>query len=112
MSQTNGPEEDPFDLVPVRGPMGLALELPEIEAAALQNVLEWGGIEAIRSPFTDVGLLPVRLLVPASQAEEAARIIAEALESGAASAEEAELAGEVAGDQSPEDAGKGLPGVF
>jgi len=112
MSLAGGPEKNPLDLVPVRGPIGLALELPETEATALQSLLESNGIEAILSPFTDVGLLPVRLLVPASQAEEAARIIAEALESGAASAEEAELAGEAAGDQSPEDAGRGLPGVF
>lgn len=100
------------DLVPVRDGEGLVLEMPEMDARALQSLLESCGITAVLSPFTAYTFMPGRLLVPASQAEEAARIIAQAPESGAASAEEAERAGEAAGDQPPEDAGKGLPGVF
>ena len=94
----------------IRDGAGLVLEMPEMEARALQSLLVSCGIPAVLSPFTAYTFMPGRLLVPASQAEEAARIIAEA--PGAASAEEAERAGEAAGDQPPEDAGKGLPGVF
>jgi len=100
------------DLVPVRDNRGFVLEVSDMEAAALKSLLESSGIEAVLSPFTAYGTLPGRLLVPASQAEEAARIIAQAPESGAAAAEEAERAGEAAGDRPPEDFGQGLPGVF
>jgi hypothetical protein len=86
--------------------------MPEMKAAALQSLLVSNGITAVLSPFTAYTFMPGRLLVPASQADEAARIIAQALASGPAAAEEAERAGEAAGDQPPEDAGKGLPGVF
>lgn len=106
------PESDPLDLVPVRDDAGYVLEVSDLEAAALKSLLESSGIAAVLSPFTAYGTLPGRLLVPAFQAGEAARIIAEALASGPAAAEQAERAGEAAGDQPPEDAGVGSPGVF
>jgi len=104
-----GPKEG---LVPVRDSKGFVLEVSDMEAAGLQSLLESSGIEAVHSPFTGYGTVPGRLLVPAAQAEEACRIIAEALAVGPAAAEEAEQAGEKAGDQPPEDAGNGSPGVF
>jgi hypothetical protein len=110
MSAAGGSENDPRDLVPVRDGAGFVLALPEVEARALQSLLQSCGITAVLSPFTAYTFMPGRLLVPASQVEEAARIIAEA--PGAGCAEEAERAGEAAGDQPPEDFGKGLPGVF
>lgn len=100
------------DLVPVMDGKGFVLEVSDMEAAGLQSLLESSGIEAVLSPFTGYGTLPGRLLVQAAQADDAARIIAEALASGPAAAEEAERAGEAAGDRPPEDLGKGLPGVF
>ena len=102
----------PDELVPVKDPQGLVLQMPEMEATALQSLLVSNGITAVLSPFTAYTFMPGRLLVPAAQADEAARIIAEALASGPAAAEEAEQAGEAAGDQPPEDAGQGTPGVF
>ncbi len=106
------PANDPRDLIPLRNAAGYVVEVSDMEAAALRALLESSGITAVFSPFTAYGTLPGRLLVPASQTGEAAKIIAEALASGPAAAEQAELAGEAAGDRPPEDAGKGLPGVF
>lgn len=112
MSAACDPASDPLALVPVRDRAGYVLEVSDMEAAALRSLLESSGIEAVLSPFTAYGSLAGRLLVPASQAGEAVRIIEEALKSGPAAAEQAELAGEAAGDQPPEDLGTGLPGVF
>ncbi len=56
--------------------------------------------------------MPFRLLVSSDDAEEAGRVIAEAIAGGAEAAEEAERAGEVTGDTPPEDADSGTPGLF
>jgi hypothetical protein len=52
MSQEYGQQQDPLDLVPVRDDAGLVLEIPEMEARALQSLLISCGIPAVLSPFT------------------------------------------------------------
>lgn len=89
---------DPLDLVPVQEEDGKPVELTEMEALELQNLLNASGIEAVVSGAEMLPNLPYRLQVPAGQAAEAARVIAEARAAGPAGAEEAEQAGEAAGD--------------
>lgn len=88
---------DPLDLVPVTEQDGTPVELTEMEALELQNLLDANGIDAVISGAEMMPNLPYRLQVPAGQAEEAARVIAEARAAGAAGAEEAEQEGEAAG---------------
>ena len=100
------------ELVPVRDGHGFVLEVSDLEAAGLQALLKSSGIEAVPTRITGYPTLPGRLLVRGAQVAEATRIIAEALASGPTAADEAERAGEAAGDQPPEDAGHGSAGVF
>lgn len=90
-------QSDPLDLVPVKEEDGKPVELTELEALELQNLLEANGIEAVISGAEMMPNLPYRLQVPAGQAAEAARVIAEARAAGPAGAEEAEQEGEAAG---------------
>jgi hypothetical protein len=91
---------------------GRPLEAPLIVATGLQSVLRGHGIEAIVSGFRTEPVLPFRLLVSSADAERAGEVIAEALAGGAASADEAELEGEAAGDKPPDDSGSGWAGFF
>ena len=96
------PTEEDAQLVPVME-SGRPLEAPLIVATGLQSVLQGYGIEAIVSGYRAEPVLPFRLLVSSADAEEAGRVIAEALAGGAAAADAGELAGEASGDLPPED---------
>ena len=85
---------DPLDLTPIVGGDGAPLELSEMEAIELQNLLEASGIRAFMSGSEMMPNLPYRLQVSAAQSARAAEVIAEAREAGSAGAEEAERAGE------------------
>ncbi len=85
---------DPQDLVEVREEDGEPIELTEMEAVELQNLLDANGIQAVISGAEMLPNLPYRLQVPAGRAQEAARVIAEARAAGPAAAEEAEQEGE------------------
>jgi hypothetical protein len=104
------PTED-AELVPVLE-NGIPLGVPLIIATGLQSLLRGHGIEATISGFRSEPVLPFRLLVSSDDAEEAGRVIAEALAGGAAAADEAEREGEATGDRPPEDAGSSGPGLF
>jgi len=89
---------EPQDLVTVKEQDGTPLELTEMEATELKNLLDANGIEAAIAGVEMFPNLPYRLQVPADQAEEAGRVIAEARAAGPAAAEEAEREGEAAGN--------------
>jgi hypothetical protein len=89
---------DPLDLVPVLEEDGKPVELTEMEALELQNLLNANGIEAVISGAEMLPNLPYRLQVPSDLAAQATRVIAAARAAGSAGAEEAEQAGEAAGD--------------
>jgi len=88
---------DPLDLVPVTEEDGSPLELTEMEAIELKNLLDANGIDAVISGVEMMPNLPYRLMVAAGKAAEAARVIAEARAAGPAGAEEAEREGEASG---------------
>lgn len=73
---------------------GLELELSEMELAAVQPLLEAGGIEVIVQGATPLPNLPYELLVPEDQVEQAQTILREALQAGPQGAEEAEAGAE------------------
>jgi hypothetical protein len=87
---------DPQDLVEVKEEDGEPLELTEMEAVELQNLLDANGIQAVISGAEMLPNLPYRLQVPANQEAEATRVIAEARAMGSAGAEQAEREGEAA----------------
>jgi hypothetical protein len=89
---------DPLELVPVLEDDGTPIELTEMEATELQNLLQANGIDAVISGVEMLPNLPYRLQVAADRAEEAAKVIAEARAAGPSAAEEAEEAGETAVD--------------
>lgn len=80
-------------LVPVME-NGVPLGVPLLVATGLQSLLRGYGIEAVVSGFRAEPVLPFRLLVSSDDAEQAGKVIAEALAGGAAAADEAELTGE------------------
>ena len=81
----------------------LALAMPEMEAINLQSLLAANGIEAVLRGAAAMPNLPFEVHVPACLREEAARIYQEAQLSGAEAADEAEAAGEAAGETAPAD---------
>lgn len=85
----------------------IPLGVPLVVATGLQSLLRGHGIEAIVSGYRAEPVLPFRLLVSSADAEQAGRVIAEALAGGAAAADEAELAGEAAGDLPPDEVNSG-----
>ena len=99
------------ELVPVME-NGMPLGVPLVVATGLQSLLRGYGIEAIVAGYRAEPVLPFRLLVSSADAEQARRVIADALAHGAADADEAELEGEAAGDKPPQDAGTSGAGVF
>jgi hypothetical protein len=105
------PTEEDAQLIPVMESGG-PLEVPLIVATGLQSVLRGHGIEAVVSGFRTEPVLPFRLLVSSTDAERAGQVIAEALAGGAAAADEAELAGEAAGDLPPDDVNSGSRGLL
>ena len=94
------------ELVPVME-NGMPLGVPLVVATGLQSLLRGYGIEAIVA-----GYRAEPVLVSSADAEQARRVIADALAHGAADADEAELEGEAAGDKPPQDAGTSGAGVF
>ncbi len=66
----------------------------EMEALAVRGVLEANGIEAQLVGPSTLPSLEFQVQVPASQLEEAERVLAEARAGGSAAAAEAELEGE------------------
>ena len=105
-----GPTED-AQLVPVTDG-GIPLGVPLIVATGLQSLLRGHGIEAIVSGYRAEPVLPFRLLVSSADADQAGRVIAEALAGGAAAADEAELAGEAVGDLPPDDVNSRSKGLL
>ena len=96
--------------VPLVGVDGEPLKISGLaEAEIVQALLAANGIDCeVRMPSRGFQELPENLvLVPAEMAEDAARIIAEARAEGDAAADEAELAGEAAGDLPPDDLNPG-----
>ncbi len=105
-----GPTED-AELVPVMD-HGIPLGVPLVVATGLQSLLRGFGIEAVVSGYRAEPVLPFRLLVSSAEVERASQVIAEALSGGAAAADEAELAGEAAGDIPPDGMNLGWKGVL
>ena len=66
----------------------------EMQAQAVQSVLEAGGISAVIVGSSVLPSLPFEVRVPSSRLEEAQTIIAESEAAGPAGAEEAERASE------------------
>jgi hypothetical protein len=85
-----------------------------VEAEVVQALLAANDIDSeVCLPSRSTQQLPENLvLVPAEFAEAAARIIAEARAEGDAAADEAELAGEAAGDLPPDDVNSGSRGLL
>jgi hypothetical protein len=69
---------------------GAELELSELELAAVQPLLEAGGIDVIVQGATPLPNLPYELLVPEDQLEQARQILREAMQAGPEGAAEAE----------------------
>jgi len=84
------------------------------EASVVQGLLAANGIDSdVSEPSTAFHELPAHLiLVPVDQAEEAARIVAEARAEGGSASVEAELAGESAGDLPPDDVNSSSSGLL
>ncbi len=98
-------ESDWVVKVQLVGPDGTPLRIEGWEEAhVVQELLTASGIDAeVSEPSTASHQFPAHLiLVPQEQAEDAARIIAEARAGGPAAAEEAERIGEDAGDRPPD----------
>ena len=69
----------------------------EMEALAVRGLLDANGIESVVVGSTMIPSLEFQVQVPRAQADDAARVIREARESGPTSAEEAEAAQEAGG---------------
>jgi hypothetical protein len=96
--------------VPLAGEHGEVLKISGFaEASIRQGLLAASGIDSeVSEPSRGLHQFPANLvLVPPDQASEAARIIADARAKGATAADEAELAGEAAGDLPPDEVNSG-----
>ncbi len=101
--------------VPLLGADGEPLKISGLaEAEIVQGLLAANGIDCeVKLPSRSFHQLPENLiLVPAELAEDAARIIAQARADGEAAADEAELAGESAGDLPPDDLNSRFRGLL
>jgi hypothetical protein len=101
--------------VPLVGEDGEPLKISGLaEAEVVQALLAANGIDSeVCLPSRSIQQLPENLvLVPAEFAVAAARIIAEARADGEVAADEAELAGEAAGDLPPDDVNSGSRGLL
>lgn len=99
-------ESDWVEKVQLLGPDGAPLRISSLaEASVVRGLLAANGIDCeVSEPSTAFHQLPAHLiLVPADQADEAARIVAEARAAGHAEADAAELAGEAGEDLPPDD---------
>lgn len=67
----------------------------EMEATGIRSVLAAAGIEAIINGFSQIPSVPFEVLVARQDAAKAKQVIAEALASGSAAAEEAERESEM-----------------
>ena len=81
-----------LDLEPIWSGSGT---FAEMEATNIQAVLGAAGIEAVINGSAQLPSVPFEVLVRRDQMIEARKVIAEALASGPAAAEEAERAGEL-----------------
>jgi hypothetical protein len=84
-------DSEDFDLVTV---FSSAEHDAEMEALAVQSVLEAGGIPAVIVGSSVLPNLPFEVRVPSSRLEEAETLIADSKAAGPAGAEEAERASE------------------
>lgn len=66
----------------------------EMEAMAIQGILEAGGIPSVLVGFQAMPSLPFEVRVPSARADEARRLIAESQAGGPEAAERAEKASE------------------
>ncbi|HNY42427.1 MAG TPA: hypothetical protein PKJ41_18645 [Bryobacteraceae bacterium] len=80
----------------------LVLEMPEMEALALQSLLSANGINAVLNGVATMPNLPFEIHVPAGSLDEAARIYQEARDAGPEAAEAAEAEGERPRESSPD----------
>ncbi len=107
--------DESAERVPLIGSDGKPLGISGlVEATILAGLLVANGIDAkVSQPSRAFNELPVNLLlVPAGQARDAARIIDEARAQGESATDEAELAGEAAGDLPPDDLNCGSKGLL
>jgi hypothetical protein len=108
-------ESDWVEKVQLLGEDGAPLRISGLaEASVVRGLLAANGIDSeVSEPSTAFHQFPAHLiLVPADQADEAARIIAEARPGGESASVEAELGGEAAGDVPPDDMGFGSKGLL
>lgn len=80
----------------------------EVEAMGIKNVLEANGVAAVIVGDSVLPNFPFEVRVAREQAERAKALVEEARAAGPAAADEAELAGERAGDLAPEEEKKPL----
>lgn len=101
--------------VPLVGTDGELLGTSSLaEAQILEALLTANGIDCeLSQPSRGLDQMPAHLVLVASeQADQSARVIAEAQQAGAAAADEAELAGEIAGDHLPDGPDSGASGLL
>jgi hypothetical protein len=85
--QDPSPESPRYDAEPIWTGMGPSAEL---EATNIQRLLEASGIEAFVNGFSQIPSVEFEILVARENVEKARQVIADALASGPAAAEEAE----------------------
>ena len=108
-------ESDWVEKVQLLGVDGAPLRISGLaEASIVQGLLAANGIDSeVSEPSTAFHEFPAHLvLVPADQADEAARIVAEARARGESASVEAEFAGEEVGDVPTDDMGFGPKGLL
>lgn len=86
------PESHEFDTEVIWTGMGPSAEL---EATGIRSVLTAAGIESIVNGFAQIPSVPFEVLVARQDAAKAKQVLAEALASGSAAAEEAERESEM-----------------
>lgn len=97
MAEEPNTSED-FDLVPV---FSSDEHTAEMEAMAIQSLLEAQGIPAVIVGASVLPVLPFEVRVPRARLEEAQRVIAESKAAGPEGAEEAESASAESGESIP-----------
>jgi hypothetical protein len=108
-------ESNWVEKVQLLGTDGTPLRISSLaEASVVQGLLAANGIDSdVSEPSTAFHELPAHLiLVPANQADEAARIVAEARAKRGSASVEAESGGEAAGDLPPDDVNSGSRGLL
>jgi hypothetical protein len=86
------PESHEFDTEVIWTGMGPSAEM---EATGIRSVLSAAGIESIVNGFAQIPSVPFEVLVARQDSARAKQVLAEALASGSAAAEEAERESEI-----------------